>query len=113
MPESSGRRVLLDENVDRLIQPLFDSDHYVTHVDAHGWKGIENGELLRVAALELDVFVTMDKNLQFQQNLAMHDLAIVVIHSVSNAFVAVFPLMAKINEAVRMARPGTAAVVAH
>ena len=112
MPESTGRRVLLDENVDRLIQPLFDSDHDVVRVDAHGWKGIKNGELPRVAALEFDVFVTMDRNLQFQQNLPAHDLAIVAIHAVSNSFVAVAPLMAKINAAVRAARPGTATVVA-
>ena len=34
-----------------------------------GWAGVRNGELLRRAATEFDVFVTVDQNLQHQQNL--------------------------------------------
>ncbi len=35
-----------------------------------GWAGLINGALLRQAAGQIDVLVTMDKNLQFQQILA-------------------------------------------
>ena len=53
-------RVLLDENIDRLLKPRFDADMEVLTVQERGWKGMKNGELLRVAQLEFDVFVTMD-----------------------------------------------------
>lgn len=53
----------------------------------------------------------MDRSLPHQQNLEVLDLAVVVIRSVSNAFVDVFPLMPEVNAAVRVAMPGTATVV--
>jgi hypothetical protein len=31
-----------------------------------GWAGIQNGELLRLAQTQFDVFVTVDRNLAFQ-----------------------------------------------
>ena len=62
-------RVLLDENVDRLLKSRFDRGVEVFTVDDCGWKGMKNGDLLRAAQIEFDVFVTMDKNLEYQQNL--------------------------------------------
>ena len=56
-------------------------EHDVTTTPQAGWAGITNGELLRRAANEFDVFVTVDRNLAFQQNLA---LPVVVIHARSN-----------------------------
>jgi hypothetical protein len=103
--------VLLDENVDRQLEPLFDARLDVVTVQERGWDGLTNGELLRVAAGEFDVFVTMDRNLPYQQNLKALDLAVVVIGSATNAFVDVAPLMPKVNTAVRTARPGAATVV--
>ena len=112
MLEPVGRRVLLDENVDRQLKPLFDPDLDVLTVRERGWDGLKNGSLLRAAAEEFDVFVTMDRNLPYQQNLRVLDLAVVVVRSVSNAFVDVAPLMPKVNAAVRVAEPGAATVVA-
>lgn len=45
---------------------------------------MKNGDLLRLAAGEFDVFVTVDRNLAFQQNLRNLPLPVVVIHSRSN-----------------------------
>ena len=53
----------------------------------------------------------MDRNLPYQQNLKALDLAVVVIRSISNAFVDVAPLMTKVNEAVRASEIGAATVV--
>jgi hypothetical protein len=62
-------RVLLDENL-----PLdFAADlpgHDVQTVRGRGWTGIENGELMRLAAKPGDVFITMDQNLPRQQSVA-------------------------------------------
>ena len=105
------KRLLLDENIDRMLKGLFDDDFEVVTIAERGWQGKKNGELLRLAAEEFDVFVTMDKNLQHQQNLGALDLAVVVIRAHSNAFAVVSKLMPKVNEAVRSAEVGVATYV--
>ena len=70
MPEPSrAPRVLLDENVDRLLKSHFDSTVDVATVPEQGWTGLSDGELLRRADRRFDVLVTMDQNLPHQQNL--------------------------------------------
>lgn len=101
-------KLLLDENIDKALKDLFDKDFEVLTVAERGWKGKQNGELLRSAADEFDVFVTMDKNLEHQQNLSALDLAVVVIRAYSNAFVVVAEMLPKMNEALRDAKAGTA-----
>jgi len=101
-------RVLLDENIDRLLKPLFDLSWHVVTVGERDWTGKQNGELLQAAEKEFDVFVTMDRNLPHQQNLAALNLSVVVIQSHSNAFGYVSPLMDQVNNAVRNSKPGTA-----
>jgi len=46
-----------------------------------GWSGIKNGELLRLAEGVYDVFISSDKNLQYQQNVSGRKLAIVILPS--------------------------------
>lgn len=61
-------RVLLDECLPhRLKQAIVGYD--VATVSDAGWAGKSNGELLRLAVEEFDVFVTVDQNLPAQQNL--------------------------------------------
>jgi len=48
-----------------------------------GWAEIENGELLDLAEAAFDAFVTTDKNLRYQQNLAGRRLAILVLPTTS------------------------------
>lgn len=52
-------RVLLDENIDRLLKGLFAPEFEVVTAQERGWQGKSNGELLRAAEQEFDVFVTM------------------------------------------------------
>ncbi len=64
-------RVLLDENLPVDLAPeLSVSGHEMATVIGLGWEGVRNGELLRRAASRFDAFVTMDRNLEFQQPLA-------------------------------------------
>ncbi len=44
-----------------------------------GWSTLENGDLLRQAEGQFDVFVTTDQNLRYQQNLTGRRLAILVL----------------------------------
>ncbi len=99
-------RVLLDENVDRRLKRFFDDDFEVTTVTERGWSGKKNGELLRAAEREFDVLVTMDRNMEHQQNLGNVDLGVVLISAKSNRRRDVEPLMPEINLATRGARVG-------
>jgi predicted nuclease of predicted toxin-antitoxin system len=71
-------RILLDESLPRRLGQTFASHEVVTVVEA-GWSGVENGELLRLAATRFDLFVTADQNLQFQQNLSALPIAVAVL----------------------------------
>ncbi len=54
--------------------------HSVTEAKDRGWDRLVNGDLLNVAeAAGFEVFVTADKNLRYQQNLAGRKMSIVVI----------------------------------
>ena len=60
-------RVLLDENLPRsLVTEL--TGHEVSTVQAAGWSGTTNGELLRLAQGSFDVLLSMDRGLQHQQD---------------------------------------------
>jgi hypothetical protein len=50
-----------------------------------GWSGVTNGKLLALAASDFDAFITVDKNLPFQQNLATLPIALVVLDALSAA----------------------------
>jgi Domain of unknown function (DUF5615) len=61
-------KVLIDECVDwRLSREIL--GHEVKTARQMGWSTIRNGELLELAAKEFAVFITVDRNLSFQQNL--------------------------------------------
>jgi hypothetical protein len=67
----------------------------------------ENGELLQLAANEFDVFLTIDRNLEYQQNFSVVLLAVVVIHAQSNDIAVLRPLMPAVLAAIPKAEPGT------
>jgi predicted nuclease of predicted toxin-antitoxin system len=56
-------RVLLDENLPRKLKRHFDEGVEALTVRDCGWTGIKNGELLRIAQAEFDVFITTDKGI--------------------------------------------------
>ena len=72
-------RVFLDECIDwRLARDLV--GHEVKTARQMGWTSIENGELLALASRQSDVFLTVDRNLAFQQNVPGLTIAVVVLH---------------------------------
>jgi hypothetical protein len=78
-----------------------------TTVPEHGWSGVKNGELLRVAASEFDVRLTMDRGMEHQQNLGDLGLCLILISAVSNDIDDLRPLVPAINEALATAIPGS------
>ncbi len=73
-------RILLDENFPADFAKLLEG-HDTSNVHSHGWAGIKNGELLRRARGVWDVFVTLDRNLEFQQNMKVLSFGVVVVRS--------------------------------
>jgi hypothetical protein len=69
-------KVLLDECVPWLMH-RFLAGYECKTAQLCGWGGIKNGDLLRKAEGQFDVFVTADQNIRYQQNLAGREIAIV------------------------------------
>ena len=105
------KRILLDENMDHRLKRLFNTEDQVQTVRGRGWGGKKNGNLLSVAELEFDILVTLDRNMQHQQNLSTYDLAVILILSYSSRRAAIEPAMAAVNQAVSKALPGTLTIV--
>lgn len=98
-------RVLLDECVPRGLRRELPG-HEVKTVAEMGWAGIKNGVLLRLAEKEFDVFLTVDRNLEYQQDLSGTTLAVILLRAPSNDIVLLRPLMPAVREAMAKARPG-------
>jgi hypothetical protein len=92
-------KLLLDECLDRrLARDIV--GHDVSAVQQMGWAGVENGELLRRAAAVFDAFITVDRNLSFQQNPAELPLAVIVLRAPSNRLADLKPLVPKLLTAL-------------
>ena len=100
-------KILLDECVPWPMHRLL-SNHMCTSVQAQGWSGIRNGELLEKMQQEhFDVFITGDRNLQFQRNLPAADVAVVVLHAGSTRLAETLPLMPPLLALLPNVTPGT------
>jgi hypothetical protein len=85
-------KLLLDENLPHQIR-LELPGHEVFTAAYMNWGGIENGELLRLAAgAGFDALITNDRGLEYQQNLGALPLAVVVLLVKANTIEAIRPL---------------------
>ncbi len=101
-------KLLLDECIDRRLAKDLER-HDVKTVPQMGWAGIKNGALLTLAEKEFfDVFITVDRNLSFQQNLLNFNLAVLVLHATSNRLADLKPLAPKILLALPTITKGAA-----
>ncbi len=71
-------RILFDLGTPVPLRGTLAPHEVVTTFEA-GWARLKNGDLLQTAETEFDVFITTDRNLQYQQNLAGRRLAILVL----------------------------------
>jgi hypothetical protein len=103
-------KLLLDECIDRKLAREF-IDYEVKTVPIMGWAGIKNGQLLAFAEAEFDVFITVDRNLSFQQNLPQFNIAVIVLHASSNRLADLKPLAPKVLDILPTITKGQATVV--
>ena len=100
-------RLLLDECIDRRLAGAL-AWHEVKTVPQMGWSGVKNGELLALAEVEFEVFITVDRNLSFQQNLPKFNIAVLVLHAPSNRLADLRPLAPKILSTLHTLKKGLA-----
>jgi predicted nuclease of predicted toxin-antitoxin system len=99
-------KVLLDECIDwRLSRDI--SGHEVKTARQMGWTAVKNGELLQLASDSFDVFVTVDRNLSFQQDLVSFPIAVIVLKAKTNRLIDLQPLIPKLLRAIELTEPGT------
>ncbi len=103
-------RVFLDECVDwRLARQI--SGHEVKSARQMGWTSIKNGELLALTAAHFDVFLTVDRNLSFQQNIPGLSIAVVVLRAKSNRLAELSALVPALLSALDSATEGAVIVI--
>lgn len=95
----------MDECVDRRLT-LEIPGHEVTTVPDAGWAAVTNGDLLTLAEKSFDVFVTVDRNLPFQQHLPGFGIAIVVLRARSSRLADLRVLVPQLLEALSKAKLG-------
>ncbi|MGL4620828.1 MAG: DUF5615 family PIN-like protein [Chroococcidiopsis sp.] len=103
-------KILLDECIDRKLARDF-PDCEVKTVPQMGWAGVKNGQLLALAQVEFDVFITVDRNLSFEQNLPQFDIAVIVLQASSNRLADLKPLVPEILAILATAAKGEATKV--
>ena len=98
-------RILLDECVNPRVKRAF-TGHDVRTVAEVGWRTIEDRPLLELVQGNFDVFVTIDRSLEYQQNLRKLDFGIVIVHVPKNRIACYEPIFGQILAAAEDARPG-------
>jgi predicted nuclease of predicted toxin-antitoxin system len=85
-------RVLLDECLPKRLKRDL-TGHQARTAPEMGWASKRDGDLLRLAERDFDVFLTVDRKLQHQQNLSMFNIAVVVLVAPSNTLADLQPPM--------------------
>ena len=98
-------KLLLDECVTHDLKRNLSTHEVATTVEA-GFGGLENGALLRAASGNFEVLVTVDRNLQFQQNIGSLQIAVLILVAGGVTYDHLKPLIAQIENALSTIQPG-------
>ena len=94
-------KILLDESLPRKLRNDFGVQHEVWTVRDMNWLGKKNGELLQLMTENsFRFFVTVDRNLPYQQNLKRLSLTIFVLCAVDNRRETLQKLIPKLFERI-------------
>ena len=95
--------ILFDGCVPRPLR-RFLAGHQVQTAPEIGWGELQNGDLIREAEGKFDAFVTADKNIRYQQNIAGRRIAILVLPT--NRWPILWKMADRIAEAANRLKPG-------
>jgi predicted nuclease of predicted toxin-antitoxin system len=99
-------KILLDECLPRRLKRWFPK-HDCRTVPEAGFAGRKNGELLRLAEAQgFQVLLTIDKGIEYQQNLSDRQIAVIVMRARSNRLQALTPHLPACQAALETVQPG-------
>ena len=105
-------KILLDENLPRKLKLSFGDEHEVRTLKEKGWLGRRNGELLGLMMLDgFDAFVTIDKNLQYQQNLRRFSIKLFILNAPNNKIETLQPFLTKLTDLLAVDQPEQIVIV--
>jgi len=91
-------KIIIDECLPRKLKREL-TGHEASTVHEMGWSGVVNGSLLAlIGEAGFDVFITVDKNMPYQQNLEKLPCAMMVLQIPSNAIGSILPHVPEILE---------------
>lgn len=94
-------KILLDENLPRKLKTDFGPDFEVKTVRDMNWLGKKNGELMGLLVFNgFDLFITVDKNLRFQQNLDRFNVSVFLLIVPNNRIETLQKLIEKIKDMI-------------
>ena len=104
-------RLLLDECIPRKFKNAL-LGHQCETVPEVGLAGKKNGELLSLAELAgFEVFITLDKGIEYQQNLKSRSLRIILVRVQSSRLEHLLPCAPEILRLLSSLRAGTVMIV--
>jgi predicted nuclease of predicted toxin-antitoxin system len=98
-------RILLDECLPKTIKNDLIKYNVLTVPEA-GWAGKKNGELLSLAELNFDIFITIDQNLVYQQKIIDKHIAVIVLSAATNRYLDLKQLIPEIEIAINKINKG-------
>ena len=100
-------RILIDECVPKRIRNAI-TGHDVRTVPDMGWSGTKDQPLLGLMQThQFDVLLTVDQNIQYQQNVQVYGIAIIILVASSNRFADLLPLMPNVIISLASIQPGS------
>ena len=104
-------RILLDECIPRKLKNSL-ATHECCGVPDEDWAGKKNGELLTLAERSgFQVFITIDRGIEYQQNLEPRSIAVLLIRTKSNRLVDLLPHVPEVLKVLGSLQPGQLAKV--
>ncbi|MEO6404626.1 MAG: DUF5615 family PIN-like protein [Ferruginibacter sp.] len=96
-------KLLLDENLPKRLKLDF-SEYEIYTVAEQNWRGIKNGELLKLLRKNnFTALLTFDKNLQYQQNFITYPITVFVLSARINSYEELSKLTPRLKEYFRKA----------
>ena len=99
-------KILLDECIPRKFRNSL-SGHDCRTVPEEGLAGKKNGELLSIAEKSgFQVLLTLDRGLEYEQNLQSRKVAVILVRTKSNGLRDMLPHVPRILEVLHSIQPG-------
>lgn len=90
-------KLLLDESVPKRLGSFFPGEFEVHTVQQMGWTGSSNGDLLRLASAHgFDVLITVDRGIEYQQNLSYLTIPVIIMIAHQNRLQELRSLVPKV-----------------